>query len=119
MRAAGAWLESGGEGEEGGGGAYVRGPWDKGDACLLRSLPSFQPDRGGCLGMIFRSWIGCASLILGGGVAGGDVLAATEDLCFCSVWVVVWDSGDFFFLNTMVVVPESLVRYKGCGSEVA
>ena len=86
---------------------------------MLRSLPSFQPDLGGCLGMIFRSWIGCSSLILGRGIAGEDFLAASEDLCLCSVWVVVWDSRDFFFLNKMVVVPESLVRYKGCASEVA
>ena len=68
--------------------------------------------------MILHRELGCASLILGGGIAGGDVFAASGGPCFCSVWLVVWDSGDFFFLNTMVVVPRSLIRYKGCDSDV-
>ena len=48
-----------------------------------------------------------------------DGLANLGDLLDCFGWGVAWDSGDDFFLNTMVVIPESLVRYRGCAPEVA
>ena len=80
-----------------------------GTACIGLSLSSLQPDQGK-EGRIFFNCLGWASLILGGGGVGVDGLANLGDLLDCFGWGIAWDSGDDFFLNTMVVVPASLVQ---------